>query len=236
MNLHSRSSVHLLLVYLMFISSLILNAYLLITKHIPSGDMYKSTQKVISHNDMGVNVLGVIDGDTVVLDNKVRLRLRQIDAPELKFCGGKEAKVELEKLVIGKKVRIDEQIPDQMGRGMALMYVGNLLINEEILQSGWVRYHHDVTSKETQLKDAASYAKSKNLGIYGLCQAMENIENPSCNIKGNLDKSSKAKKYYLPDCAQYKFTRVEKDIGEDWFCNESDAQKAGFIKAETCSN
>ena len=34
-----------------------------------------------------VKVIGVIDGDTIVLENKTRLRLRHIDAPELVNCG-----------------------------------------------------------------------------------------------------------------------------------------------------
>ena len=35
-----------------------------------------------------VKVIGVIDGDTVVLENKTRLRLRHLDAPEPEYCGG----------------------------------------------------------------------------------------------------------------------------------------------------
>ncbi|MCJ7804169.1 hypothetical protein MUP35_00310, partial [Patescibacteria group bacterium] len=37
----------------------------------------------IKKNEEGIKVLGVIDGDTLVLEGKVRLRLRNIDAPEL---------------------------------------------------------------------------------------------------------------------------------------------------------
>ncbi|MBI3559585.1 hypothetical protein HY087_00460, partial [Candidatus Gottesmanbacteria bacterium] len=54
-------------------------------------------------NDPGVMVEGVIDGDTIVVEPKTRVRLRHIDAPELNFCGGKEAKETLEKLVSGKR-------------------------------------------------------------------------------------------------------------------------------------
>ena len=72
-----------------------------------------------------IKVLGVIDGDTLVLDGKVRLRLRHIDAPELEFCGGQEAKNLLTDLVKGKSVRVEEKIMDQQGRPMALVYVGS---------------------------------------------------------------------------------------------------------------
>ena len=64
-----------------------------------------------------VKVIGVIDGDTVVLENKTRLRLRQMDAPEPKYCGGKQATELLSSLVLNKMVKIDEQIPGPDGAG-----------------------------------------------------------------------------------------------------------------------
>jgi len=208
-----------LLAVLLF-CSVILNATLLV--------------KFQNHQFSGVLVIGVIDGDTLVLDGKTKIRLRESDAPELANCGGKEAKEYLEKLVVGKKVRIDEQVGDVYGRSIALVYVGDKLINEEMLGSGWSRYHHDVSTKNEALKIAANSAKEKNIGIYKMCQSKENMEHPHCTIKGNIDKNSDARNYYLPGCAQYEFTIVEKDIGEDWFCTEKEAQKAGFIKAKTC--
>jgi len=183
----------------------------------------------------GIKVIGVIDGDTIVLDGKTRLRLRQTDAPELQYCGGNEAKDLLEKLVNHKKVIIKEEIIDTQGRPMALVYLGNRLINQEMLASGWVRYHSDQTSATETLKSAANLAKSKKLGIFSpKCYQTENPENPKCNIKGNTDKNSAMKNYYYPGCPQYEFTIVEKDLGEDWFCSEKEAQKAGFTKAKNC--
>jgi micrococcal nuclease len=186
-------------------------------------------------NDQGILVIGVIDGDTLVLDGKVKVRLRHIDAPELDFCGGKEAKDNLAKLVLNQKVRLAEQIPDQYGRSMALIYKGNDLINLLMLENGWAIYHSDTTSQEDQLKSAAIAAKTNQLGVYGLCQSTDKPDKPGCLIKGNIDKNSGAQNYYLPNCAQYKFTIVEKNIGENWFCTEKEAVKAGFTKAKTCN-
>jgi len=184
--------------------------------------------------DSGVPVIGVIDGDTLVLDSKTRVRLRYADAPELEFCGGKEAKDLLESLVVGKTVRITEQVPDQYGRAMAIVYEGNTLVNREMLESGWVRYHHDNTELTDELKAVADEAKGSGRGIFGACQSKENTEHPKCIIKGNIDKANDAKRYYIPGCAQYAFTVVEEDVGEQWFCTESEARKAGYVKAETC--
>jgi endonuclease YncB( thermonuclease family) len=182
----------------------------------------------------GVSVVGVIDGDTLVLEGKSKVRLRYVDAPELEYCGGLDAKSYLEKLVVGKKVRIEDQIPDQYGRGMALVYQGNTLVNKKMLESGWVRYHHDTSSQTDELKTAVEEAKNERRGIYGTCQSKDAPDNLKCVIKGNIDTNSDARKYYLPDCAQYKFTIVEKDIGENWFCTEKEAIAAGYTKAKTC--
>jgi len=207
---------------IVLISSIILNIFLLNKKT----------------TDQSILVLEVLDGDTILLDGKVRLRLRHIDAPELEYCGGMEAKELLEKLVKGKKIVIQEKILDQQGRALALIYVGNELINKKILETGWARYHHDKSNKEELLKSVGNEAKEKRLGVYSeKCYQKDiNPENPGCIIKGNIDKNKYVdnKKYYFPGCAQYKFTIVEKDLGEDWFCTEAEAQQAGFKKADSC--
>lgn len=205
---------------LLLVPSLILNIFL-----------FQKTQKL----GQGIKVLEVLDGDTILLDGKVRLRLRHLDAPELEFCGGKEAKDLLTGLVKDKKVILAEYILDQRGRPLALVYLDNKLINEEILKSGWARYHSDQTSQTEQLKATAQKAKEEKKGIFSpQCYQTENLKNPKCNIKGNVDKATDTRLYYYPGCAQYKFTIVEKDIGEDWFCTEKEAQRAGFEKAKTC--
>ncbi len=204
------------------IPSLILNAVLL---------GKKTPEQII---DPGVAVEGVIDGDTIVVEPKTRVRLRHIDAPELEFCGGKEAKEALEKLVIGKRVRITEQVPDQRGRGMALIYVGDLLVNRELIAGGFVRFHHDMSTRADELKALGLEIKTAKQGIFGACQSMTNTKNPKCTIKGNIDRLKKI--YHIPGCTQYPYAVVEEDIGEGWFCTEKEAQKAGYIKSERCEN
>jgi len=206
--------------FLLLIPSVVLNIFL-----------YQKSQK----KEGGISVIGILDGDTLVLEGKVRLRLRQVDAPELDFCGGKEAKELLKTLTEDKRVLVREEILDQRGRPMALIYVGETLVNLEMLKGGWVRYHADQTSKKGVLREAFEKAKTEGKGIFSpLCYQKENPQNPNCRIKGNIDKNSGLKKYYFPGCAQYEFTIIEKDLGESWFCREEEAGKAGFNRAETC--
>lgn len=209
--------------FLLLIPSLILNFFL-----------YQKVQKSAALPE-AVKVKTVLDGDTILLEGDVRIRLRNIDAPELAYCGGEEAKKTLERLVLGKEVVLREKISDQWGRPMALVYQGEILVNEEMLKSGWVRYHHDQNSLAWLLKKEAETAQKQEKGVFSpKCYQRENRENPACNIKGNIDKNSQARNYYYPGCAQYSFTIVEKDLGEDWFCNEEEAQAKGFSKAKTC--
>ena len=180
----------------------------------------------------GVKVIGVIDGDTVVLEGKSRVRLRYVDAPEKGLCGYEQASRELEKLVLGKSVRIEETIPDQYGRGMAVVYVGNTLVNKEMISSGWVRYHHDIASVTEAIKSASENAKEEKRGVYSVCESTVNTKNPTCTIKGNIDRQNHI--YHLPGCVQYESTVIEEDMGESWFCTEKEAVAAGFTKARTC--
>ncbi len=206
--------------FLLFIVSLVFNVF------------QYSKNKSLSQ---GTKVIGVIDGDTIVLEAKVRLRLRNIDAPELQYCLGTESKDLLEKLVNNKTIIFKEKIIDQMGRPMALVYLGDTLINEEMLNSGLARYHNDTSTMAEELKATADKAKADGLGIFSSkCYQTKNPDNPKCNIKGNTDKNSNLRNYYFPGCPQYEFTIVEKDLGESWFCTEKEAQKAGFTRAKNC--
>jgi len=217
---YKRIPLVLLILLSLLIPSIILNIFL-------------STK--INNSEIQLKVIGVIDGDTIVLEGKTRVRLRSVDAPEINLCGGEEAKKLMEKLVGGKSVVIKESIIDTKGRPMALIYSSGKLVNEEILKEGLGRFHSDDSSAREILKSAYDTAKGKSLGIFSpKCWQTKNPDNPKCNIKGNIDKNSDRQNYYYPGCPQYEFTIVEKDVGENWFCTEKEAQKAGFTKALNC--
>jgi endonuclease YncB( thermonuclease family) len=178
-------------------------------------------------------VLGVIDGDTFLIDGKNKVRLRHVNAPELENCGGPEAKTALEKLIKNKRVRLVNEIPDPWGRDMALVFVGDEMVNKTLISQGLVKYYHDSTPFKDELKAAGDKAKENNLGLYGKCVS-KIPPDPKCVIKGNFDPQKNEYKYFLPNCAQYNYTVVQLDIGEKWFCTEAEAQSAGFVKANTC--
>jgi len=56
-----------------------------------------------------------------------------------------------------------------------------------------------------------------------------------CVIKGNSEEGKGVREYYEPECRYYDQVIVEKNYGEDWFCSEAEARKAGYVKAASCS-
>ena len=114
----------------------------------------------------------VIDGDTIHIGD-TKIRLHGIDAPEMKqtcrTSKGKEqmcgvlAKQALERLVKGQDVTCKGYTRDRYKRLIAVCYVGQLNINEQMVADGWAlayrRYSTDYVRAET-------LAKSRREGMW----------------------------------------------------------------------
>jgi micrococcal nuclease len=85
-------------------------------------------------------VVGISDGDTFTMLNKnhtqLRIRLYGIDAPEKRQPFGKDAKKFLSDLIFEKNVSVQEIETDRYGRTIAIVKLGDRIINEEILKAG----------------------------------------------------------------------------------------------------
>lgn len=122
--------------------------------------------------EKGLKVIEVFDGDSFVLETKQVVRLYNVNAPELEFCGGEEAKERLRELVLGKTIRLEEAVPDKFGRIVALVYVDNNFINKIMLQEGWGLYEWH---KSEELLKVSQEAREARRGIYGpRCYQTEN--------------------------------------------------------------
>lgn len=174
----------------------------------------------------------VIDGDTMVIDNNQEVRLAGVDAPEKDFCGSEEAKRKLEELVLNKKVRLSGKVNDRFGRLLVSMYADDQLVNEKMASDGWVRYTSQETEGREKIKEAARLAREKKIGVYGDCLETINPVDPKCVIKGNNREGKKI--FVLPGCKGYGNTDIEKDLGDQWFCSETEAIGAGYQKALNC--
>ena len=119
-------------------------------------------------------VVGVYDGDTVtVLEDEKRqlkVRLAEIDTPELAQPYGRQAKMALSDLVFGKTVTVNVQDRDRYGRYVAHLYVDTMDVNAEMLRRGaaWV-YRQYAT--DPQLYVLETQAKKERQGLWGLSEA-----------------------------------------------------------------
>ncbi|MBI2464613.1 thermonuclease family protein [Candidatus Shapirobacteria bacterium] len=174
----------------------------------------------------------VIDGDTIVIDNNQEIRLANIDAPEKGRCGFEEAKVEMEKLVLNKKIKIEGSVNDRFGRLLTTVWIDGKMVNEEIVRTGWVRY--DSQGENKYIQNIDDEVEGKRMGIYGKCREETNRENPECRIKGNNREGTNDHIYVLPGCKNYAITKIARDMGDEWFCTEKEASESGYVKALNC--
>lgn len=98
--------------------------------------------------DASVEVLRVVDGDTIIVEidgQRERVRYIGIDTPEMNDSRevvlekARDATDANEALVAGKTVRLefDVQRRDKYGRLLAYVWVGDTLVNEELVRRGY---------------------------------------------------------------------------------------------------
>jgi endonuclease YncB( thermonuclease family) len=93
------------------------------------------------------NVTRVIDGDTLKLSTGEEVRLIGVDTPETKHPRkpveyfGKEASAFTKQMVEGKEVRLefDVQRKDKYKRTLAYVYVGETMLNAELIRQGYAQ-------------------------------------------------------------------------------------------------
>ncbi len=88
-------------------------------------------------------VIAVHDGDTMTLlvsdgasYKQVKVRLAEIDAPELRQSYGDKAKQALSDLAYYQQARVVVQDTDRYGRTVGRVYVDSLDINAELVKRG----------------------------------------------------------------------------------------------------
>lgn len=109
----------------------------------------------------------VIDGDTFVTAEKLSVRLADIDAPDLQYCGGVEAKQELERLIFGKPIYLKVLFKDQFSRLISSVFSSDNDVSVRMAEGGFVVY--DQTIKDNPaVATAVDRARERKIGILGL--------------------------------------------------------------------
>lgn len=116
-------------------------------------------------------VVGVHDGDTITVltqDNEqIKVRLAEIDAPELDQPYGKKAKQTLSGLVFGKDISIVPITIDKYKRTVARIYDGSADINLAMVKAGAAWAYRKYLTDDAIL-EAEIEAKNSRVGLWGL--------------------------------------------------------------------
>ncbi len=110
----------------------------------------------------------VIDGDTIRAEAKgkeIKIRLVEIDAPEINQPFGAKSKNFLNRLLYKKNVTLISQGEDRYGRILGEIYVDGESANTSMIRSGfaWV---YDRYVKDLSLYKYQDQAKAENLGLW----------------------------------------------------------------------
>lgn len=100
-----------------------------------------SNEKPLDYDTSGL-CTHVADGDTIDVDGVGRIRLVGINTPEKDQYGYREAKSLVKKMCLGKIVYLDiddAKYYDKYGRVLAVVYVGKINMNAELLKREYAR-------------------------------------------------------------------------------------------------
>lgn len=128
------------------------------------------------HRDV-YRVRRVIDGDTLVLSTGSRIRLIGVDTPELSANSQDEVRLaraatEYTRQFVGDgevRLEFDRERLDHYGRFLAYVYVGDRLLNEELIRQGHGRALLDFNYSERfkrRFRKAEDEAKQSGIGIW----------------------------------------------------------------------
>ena len=126
-----------------------------------------------------VRVQRAVDGDTLLLDDRTRVRLLGVDTPETKKPDwpverfGPEAHDFTSRHVEGHKVRLefDKERHDKYGRVLAYVYLDDWFLNEELIRAGLGRAITNHPYSETmkrRFRAAQREARQAHRGIWSI--------------------------------------------------------------------
>jgi len=120
-----------------------------------------STEKQISL------VTEITDGDTFVLENNVKCRLRGINTPEKNMPLYETAKKFLEIETKNKRVEIENFGADKYNRLLIYAFIDEKNINKLILKNGLAHlYYYDKDKYFDELEEAEKFARENEFGIW----------------------------------------------------------------------
>ena len=114
-------------------------------------------------------VVGVHDGDTVTCidesNQQQKVRLAEMDAPEISQDYGKVSREALAAMVFGKTIEVVDSGKDQYGRWIGHLFVNGNDVNREMIATGNA-WHYAAYSTDSSLAALQSQAQAQRLGLW----------------------------------------------------------------------
>lgn len=209
---------------------------------VPSAAGAQAPTRIVGTAEVG-------DGDTLGL-GPVSIRLHGIDAPEAgqrcatptggRWSCGAAATARLDALAAGRQLTCLARDVDRYGRVVASCAVEDgpsdlaAILAREGLAWAFVEYSDDYLAQQAA-------ARAEALGVWQAPtqtpsqyradrweRAAAASPRPGCPIKGNIGRDGR-RIYHTPWSPYYTRTQIDPAAGERWFCDEGEAQGAGWV-------
>ncbi len=121
-------------------------------------------------NTLTGRVVAVHAGDTFTVQSEgslYKVRLSDVDAPEMGQVFGKQARQFTERMVLGRRVQVNVALIDRHGRRVGEVIVEDgWVLNEELVHAGLAWYYRVHPVRNERLQRLEQYAFSKKLGLW----------------------------------------------------------------------
>ena len=115
-------------------------------------------------------VVKIADGDTITIqtlnNEKIKIRLYGIDAPEKKQDYGIKSLDVLKELSYGKTVDVEVKEKDRYGRTVGIVFLNGEEINLKMIETGNAWHYKKYAKEEMSYANAEAEARKKKLGLW----------------------------------------------------------------------
>lgn len=197
-------------------------------------------------------VVAVHDGDTLTVQNGsslYKVRLSDVDAPEMGQVFGKQARQFTEQMALGHRVRVNVSMIDMHGRRVGEVIVDDgRVLNEELVHAGLAWYYRVHPVKNERLQKLEHFAFQKKLGLWVEKEPLPpwefRRESHIPDVPATADQvdydqifnygivgNHRTKKFRWPACKHYRNRRPQKAL---IFHSLEQARERGFVPAKDC--
>ena len=127
------------------------------------------TPPATSQYDVSCRIVGVTDGDTATCltadKQQIKIRMDQIDAPEIGQDFGSASKRALSDMIYGKEVELDTKEQDKYGRTVAEIYVDGQNVNKMMVALGMAWAYREYM-RDAEYETLETQARRQSQGLW----------------------------------------------------------------------